>query len=155
MVVPEAVVSVPEVVAASPAEMADRIADAVKDAMPSFSMPSAAPDFAAALPVADAATSGFNGANAPIAVAIVVSFLAVATVAVRAFVVMLMGGEGDEGGEAQAFMMGDRPLERSLADLPSKEAPPMSPATAAAAAGTGRSAPEILFGGLGNLGDSN
>merc|ERR1740130_2661381 len=106
---PEAVVSVPEVVAASPAEMPDRIADAVKDAMPSFSMPSAAPDFAAALPVADAATSGFNGANAPIAVAIVVSFLAVATVAVRAFVVMLMGGEGDEGGEAQAFMMGDRP----------------------------------------------
>merc|ERR1719272_1962949 len=57
--------------------------------------------------------------------------------------------------------MGDRPLERSLADLPSKEAPPMSPATAAAspaaaaaAAGTGRSAPEILFGGLGNLGDA-
>ena len=49
-------VAVPEVAAASPAEMADRIADAVKDAMPSFSMPSAAPDFAAAVPAADAAT---------------------------------------------------------------------------------------------------
>jgi len=155
-------VAVPEVAAASPAEMADRIADAVKDAMPSFSMPSAAPDFAAAVPAADAATAGFNGANAPIAVAIAVGFLAVATVAVRAWVVFLMGGEDGEGGEAQAFMMGDRPLERSLADLPSsKEAPPMSPATAApsaaaaaAAAGTGRSAPEILMGGLGNLGDA-
>ena len=154
-------VAVPEVAAASPAEMADRIADAVKDAMPAFSMPSSAPDFAAAVPAADAATAGFNGANAPIAVAIAVSFLAVATVAVRAWVVFLMGGEDGEGGEAQAFMMGDRPLERSLADLPSKEAPPMSPATAApsaaaaaAAAGTGRSAPEILMGGLGNLGDA-
>merc|ERR1740124_1536929 len=117
--------------------------------MPSFSMPSSAPDFAAAVPAADAATAGFNGANAPIAVAIAVSFLAVATVAVRAWVVFLMGGEDGEG---QAFMMGAPPLERSLADLPSKEAPPMSPA--AAAAGTGRSAPEILMGGLGNLGDA-
>merc|ERR1719424_1713217 len=114
-------VAVPEVAAASPAEMADRIADAVKDAMPAFSMPSSAPDFAAAVPAADAATAGFNAANLPIAVAIAVSFLAVATVAVRAWVVFLMGGEDGEGGEAQAFMMGDRPLERSLADLPSKE----------------------------------
>merc|ERR1740136_269083 len=89
-------VAVPEVAAASPAEMADRIADAVKDAMPSFSMPSSAPDFAAAVPAADAATAGFNGANAPIAVAIAVSFLAVATVAVRAWVVFLMGGEDGE-----------------------------------------------------------
>ena len=50
----------------------------------------------------------------------------------RGFVVMLMGGEGEDSGEAQAFMMGERPLERSLADLPAKmEAPPMSAATAA------------------------
>ena len=50
----------------------------------------------------------------------------------RAWVVFLMGGEGEESGEAQAFMMGARPLERSFDDLPSKmDAPPMSPATAA------------------------
>merc|ERR1719261_865728 len=72
-----------------------------------------------------------------------------------------MGGEGEESGEAQAFMMGARPLERSLADLPSKmDAPPMSPATAAppsdaaADASAGRSAPEILKGGLANLSEN-
>merc|ERR1719215_71559 len=83
------------------------------------------------------------------------------TVAVRAWVVFLMGGEGEESGEAQAFMMGARPLERSLADLPTNmDAPPMSPATAAppsdaaAGAGAGRSAPEILKGGLANLSEN-
>ena len=71
---------VPEPVAApSPAEMADRI----KDAMPSFSTPPAVPDFATAAPAADAATAGFNAANLPIAVAIVVIFLGVMTVRVR------------------------------------------------------------------------
>ena len=70
---------VPEVAAPSPAEMADRI----KDAMPSFSTPPAVPDFATAAPAADAATAGFNAANLPIAVAIVVIFLGVMTVRVR------------------------------------------------------------------------
>ena len=67
------------VAAPSPAEMADRI----KDAMPSFSAPPAVPDFATAAPAADAATAGFNAANLPIAVAIVVIFLGVMTVRVR------------------------------------------------------------------------
>ena len=70
---------VPEVAAPSPAEMADRI----KDAMPSFSTPPAVPDFATAAPAADAATAGFSAANLPIAVAIVVIFLGVMTVRVR------------------------------------------------------------------------
>jgi len=69
----------PEVTAVSPADMADRI----RDAMPSFSTPSAVPDFAAAAPAADAATAGFNAANLPIAVAVVVIFLGVMTVRAR------------------------------------------------------------------------